>query len=76
MNASSHGKMIAPKGINRSNESHGDNPAFLQMNQNGTTATKATIPMSNTMTSNSMEPSGAVEVFMTVFLPLNVEMSK
>ena len=61
MNARINGSTTAPNGTIIRHDSHGDNPAFLQMNQNGKTATSATIVPRRRMTIISGVPRGPIE---------------
>lgn len=58
MNAKTKGNTNAPNGIIMIMESQGDNPAFLQMNQKGTTPKAATIMAMMKSMTNSGIPMG------------------
>ena len=58
MKASTNGRTSAPNGIIMINESQGDKPAFLQINQKGSTPTSATKTATMKITTSSGIPIG------------------
>ena len=61
MNARMNGRISAPNGMIIRHESQGDNPAFLQMNQNGSTPTSAKTAPRSRMIMISGVPRGPIE---------------
>lgn len=74
MNARMNGRTTAPNGTIIRHDSHGDNPAFLQMNQNGNTATSAKIAPSTRMMMISGVPRGPMDASnrFWIFIVVNV----
>jgi hypothetical protein len=70
MNAKTKGKTNAPNGRIMIKESQGDNPAFLQINQNGRTPTSAIMMAMIKSITNSGIPIGPI-IFGFVWFGLN-----
>ena len=68
MNARINGKTRAPKGMIIINDSHGDSPAFLHINQNGKTPTNAIIMPTMKIMISSGIPIGPIIFFVVWFL--------